>query len=85
MFNNMHLNIIFHTKLKAHCISILTTCSDGRKSACDAGDLCSIPGLGRSPGEGNGNPLEYSCLENPMDKRAWQATICWVAELDMTE
>ena len=41
--------------------------SEDKVSACDAGDLGSIPGLGRSPGEGNGNPLQYSCLENPMD------------------
>ena len=41
--------------------------SDGKASACNAGDPGSIPGLGRSPGEGNGNPLQYSCLENPMD------------------
>jgi len=43
-----------------------------------------IPGLGRSPGEGNGNPLQYSYLENPMDRGAWQATVCGVTkELDM--
>ena len=42
--------------------------SDGKESACNAGDMGSIPGSGRSPGEGNGNPLQYSCLENPMDK-----------------
>ena len=41
--------------------------SDGKASACSVGDLGSIPGLGRSPGEGNGNPLQYSCLENSMD------------------
>ena len=41
--------------------------SDGKASVCNAGDLGSIPGLGRSPGEGNGSPLQYSCLENPMD------------------
>ena len=46
-----------------------------QKSTCDAGDLGSIPGLGRSPREGNGNPLQYSCLENPMDREAWQATV----------
>ena len=85
MFSNMDLNIIFHTKLKAHFISILTTRSNGRKSARNAGDLCSIPGLGRSPGEGNGNPLEFSCLENSMDRGAFQATVRWVAELDKTE
>ena len=43
--------------------------------ACNVGDLGSIPGLGRSPGEGNGNPLQYSCLENPMDGGAWWATV----------
>ena len=49
--------------------------SEDKASACNAGDLGSIPGLGRSPGEGNGNPLQYSCLENPMDRGAWQATV----------
>ena len=49
----------------------LIYCSDGKVSACNAGDLGSTPGLGRSPGEGNGNPLQYSCLENPMDRGAW--------------
>ena len=44
---------------------------DGKASACNAGDLGSIPGSGRSLGEGNGNPLQYSCLENPMDRGAW--------------
>ena len=44
--------------------------SDSKVSACNAGDLGSIPGSGRSPGEGNGNPLQYSCLENPMDRGA---------------
>ena len=45
--------------------------SDGKASAYNAGDPVSIPGSGRSPGEGNGNPLQYSCLENPMDAWAW--------------
>ena len=45
--------------------------SDGKASARNVGDLGSIPGLGRSPGEGNGNPLQYSCLENPTDGGAW--------------
>ena len=49
-------------------------------SACNAGDLGSIPGLGRAPGEGNGNPLQYSCLENPMDGGAWWATVHGVAK-----
>ena len=51
------------------------------ESACNAGDLGSIPGTGRSPGEGNGSPLQYSCLENPMDRGAWQATIHGVARV----
>ena len=49
-------------------------------SACSAGDLGSIHGSGRSPGEGNGNPLQYSCLEDPMDRGAWQATAHGVAK-----
>ena len=54
--------------------------SDGKESACNAGDLSSIPGLGRSPGGGNGNPLQYSCLENPKERRAWWATDYEVAK-----
>ena len=49
--------------------------SDGKESVCNAGDLGSIPGSGRSPGEGNGNPLQYYCLENPTDEGAWQAIV----------
>ena len=49
--------------------------SVGKESVCKAGDLGLIPGLGRSPGEGNGNLLQYSCLENPMDREAWQAQV----------
>ena len=48
-------------------------------------DVGFIPGLGRSPGGGHGNPLQYSCLENPMDRGAWQATVYRVAESDTTE
>ena len=54
--------------------------SDGKELAWNAGDLGSIPGLGRSPGGRHGNPLQYSCLENPMDKGAWQAIVHGVAE-----
>ena len=53
--------------------------SDGKASACNAGDLGLIPGLGRFPGEGNGNPLQYSCLENPMDGGTGYATVHGVA------
>ena len=51
-----------------------------KESARNVGDLGSIPGSGRSPGEGNGNPLQYSCLENPMDGGAWWATVHGVAK-----
>ena len=58
----------------------------GKEPACSAGDAGLIPGLGRSPGAGHGSPLWYSCLENPMVRRAWWATVHGVArELDKTE
>jgi len=53
----------------------------GEESTCNAGDLGSIPGLGKSPGEGNGNPLQYSCLGNPMDRGAWWAIVYEVARV----
>ena len=53
---------------------------DVKESACIAGDLGLIPGWGRSPGEGNGNPLQYSFLENPMDRGAWWAAVHRVAQ-----
>ena len=60
--------------------------SDGKASAYNAGDLGSIPGQGRSAGEGNGNPVQYSCLENCMDGGTWQATSPWGhKKLDTTE
>ena len=55
--------------------------SDEKQSACSVGGLCSVPGLGRSPGGGRGNPLQYSCLENPTDRGAWQG----LKELGTTE
>ena len=58
--------------------------SDSKESTCNVGDLGSIPGLGRSPGGGHGNPLQYSCLENPMDRRAWRATVHRLQESDTT-
>ena len=63
-----------------NCIWLLVKggfpCSSvGKESACSAGDLGLIPGLGRSPGGGNGKPLQYTCLENPMDRGAWWATV----------
>ena len=53
---------------------------NSKESTCNAGDIGSIPGWGRSPGEGHGNPLQYSCLENLMDKGAWRAMDHWVTK-----
>ena len=66
-----------------HILGLLGS-SAGKESAHNAGDLGSIPGSGRSPGEGNGNPLQYSCQENPVDKRAWQIQSMGLKESDMT-
>ena len=58
---------------------------NGKESACQAEDVGSIPGSGRSPGEGNGNPLQYSCQDNPMDRGAWKAAVHgFTKELDTT-
>ena len=62
------------------CIPCFPGGSEGKASACNAGDLGSIPGSGRSPREGNGNPFQYSCLENPMDRGAWRAIVYEVAK-----
>ena len=67
-----------------HYIQILTS-SVGKESACSAGDPGSIPGLGRSPGEGNGNPLQYPYLDNLMDRGAWWAAVHGVTESGMIE
>ena len=58
--------------------------SDGKKSAFNTRDAGSIPGSGRSPGEGNSNPLWYSCLGNPIDREAWHAAVHGVVESDKT-
>ena len=75
---------------KMDCVTLHMTMgfpggSDGKESACNARDVGSIPGSGRSPGEGNGYPLQYSCLDNSMDWGTWRATLHRVAESDTTE
>ena len=67
-------------EILSKCIQYFPDGSDGKESACSAGDMSSIPGSGRSPGEGNGNPLQYSGLENPMTRGAWQATVHEIAK-----
>ena len=64
----------------AHSKNSINDSSDGKESACNVGDPGSILGSGRFPGEGIGNPLQYSCLENPMDRGAWWATVYGVTE-----
>ena len=55
--------------------------SEVKNPSANAGDAGSVPESGRFPGEGNGNPLQYSCLENPMDRGAWWATVCGIARV----
>ena len=79
-FTQTHIHQVGDAVQPSHPLSprfppALPDISDGKESACNAGDLGSIPGSERSPGEGNGNPLQYSCLENPMDRGAWKATV----------
>ena len=68
-WSSMRSNNISHTVSWASLVSQMV------ESACTVGDLGSIPGPGRSPGEGNGNPFQYSCLENPVAREAWRATV----------
>ncbi|CAI9165511.1 unnamed protein product [Rangifer tarandus platyrhynchus] len=82
---------VFTSKLTqgSAVLVVVSTClgfpggSEGKVSACNVGDPGSIPQSGRFPGEGNGNPLQYSCLENPMDGGAWWATVHGVAKSQM--
>ena len=73
------------TSLVAQMVKASAYKAGDPKGLLDRTPKGSIPGLGRSSGEGNGNPLQYSCLENPLDGGAWQATVCGVAESDTTE
>ena len=75
------VQIVRQNLLRTTVIDGLPRWLSGKESACQAGDAGLIPGSGRSPGEGNGNPLQYSCLENPMDRGAWLATVHEVAKV----
>ena len=70
------LVMVFNHLLTGQCG--LSNGSEGKESACNVGKLSSVPGSGRSPGGGHGNPLQYSRLENPMDRRVWWATVSGV-------
>ena len=71
----------YRTQILNRSIDGLPKWLSGKESACSAGDVSSVSGLGRSPGEGNDNPFQYSCLRNPMYRGAWWATVCGVAEV----
>ena len=73
-----------HVRMEAQ-VGMLPRWLSGKESPCNAGETDLIPGLGRSPGERKGNPLQYSCLENPMDRGAWWPILQGVTEPDMTE
>ena len=72
--------VFLHQKLHFDKHLIFPGGSNGKESACNAGDTGSIPGSGSSPGTRNGKPLQYSCLENPVDRETWRATIHRVAK-----
>ena len=75
------VQIVRQNLLRTTVIDGLPRWLSGKESACQAGDAGLIPGSGRFPGEGNGNPLQYSCLENPMDREAWLAIVHEVAKV----
>ena len=86
---NYHFNVCHSTEVGKDGHNVLLQAGTGLlqsllvkspRFACNAGDPGLIPGSGRSPREGNGNPLQYPCLENPMDRGAWQATVHWATQ-----
>ena len=73
--------ICYYSLVPTMCQIGFPRSSVGKESACSAEDPGSVPGLGRSPGEGTDNPLQYSCLENPMDRGAWQVMVCGITRV----
>ena len=82
---NVNSQNIFSNKTAPHKILVVLEVKNLPANVRDTGDTGLIPGLARSPEEGNGNPLQYSCLKNPMGRGAWWAEVHEVAQLDMTE
>ena len=80
IYTNTHICVYIYTYIWG-----FPGCLDGKESACHAGDLDSIPGLGWSHGKGNGYSLQYSCLESSTDRGAWQAIVHGITESDTTE
>ena len=80
------MRVVFGKHKTSHHADLwLTRWLSGKESACEAGDMGSIPGLGRSPGKRNGNPFQYCCLGNLMDIETWWTSLWVCKELDMTE
>ena len=77
---NCHMSRLVSLRLVSLCQQKPSGSLDGKESACNSGDQGLIPGLGRSPGVGNDNPLQYSCRENSMDREAWRATVYGVSK-----
>ena len=75
MFTHAEIHIYMAIRLYVLLYKVFFGGSDGKESACNAGDMGLTPALGRSPGGGHGNPLQYSCLENSMDRGAWWAAV----------
>ena len=80
MFSFFHYLLYIECWVIEERVESLPCSSNAKESACNAGDPGSVPGSGRSSEEGNGSPLQYSCLENPMDRGAWQAAVHGVAK-----
>ena len=76
-----NVKVKFTTWGRSHCHCGLFQWLSGKESVFNAGDLGSVPGLGRFPGGGNGYPLQYSCLENPINREAWRATVHGVIKI----
>ena len=85
IYRSFPFNFLIDSGYKSLSSQVALVVKNLPANAGDARDLGLIPGSGKSPGVGNGNPFQYSCLENPMDREAWQATVHRVAELDTTE